>query len=306
MATAQFGIFAIGTSAQCHLEFRKRDGVADTDFVRAIADVDEPHSTVGGVNIVSGVRPSIWATVAQEQLPPGATDFAAAMVGPDGFTMPATQRDGWLWVSGAAPDLVFDVAAAIIDVLRPVAELALEVTGWSYRHTRDLTGFEDGTENPPLDEAGDVATVAAGRPGAGSSIVLLQKWVHDTATWSALPETAQEKVIGRTKPASIELDGDTQPPDSHVSRTVITDEDGKELHIFRRNVPYGTVSDHGTHFVGFSCDQTRLHRMLEQMAGIGDGVRDALTRYTTPLSGSYYVVPSIEALRALATPIDDD
>ena len=32
----------------------------------------------------------------------------------------------------------------------------------------------------------------------------------------------------------------------------------------------------------------------------GDGVRDALTRYTTPLSGAYYVIPPVEALAPFA------
>jgi putative iron-dependent peroxidase len=36
------------------------------------------------------------------------------------------------------------------------------------------------------------------------------------------------------------------------------------------------------------------------MAGVGDCVRDALTRYTRPLSGAYYFVPSTEALRAIS------
>jgi putative iron-dependent peroxidase len=46
--------------------------------------------------------------------------------------------------------------------------------------------------------------------------------------------------------------------------------------------------------------------MLESMAGLGpSGVRDALTRYTTPLTGAYYFVPSTDALRRLA-PTEDD
>jgi putative iron-dependent peroxidase len=39
--------------------------------------------------------------------------------------------------------------------------------------------------------------------------------------------------------------------------------------------------------------------MLESMAGLAGGVRDALTRYTRPLSGAYYFVPSTESLRQL-------
>ena len=83
---------------------------------------------------------------------------------------------------------------------------------------------------------------------------------------------------------------------SHVARTTVT-EGGDELPIFRRNTSYGTTSNHGTVFVGFSNDQDRLHEMLNRMTGIPDGIRDALTRYTTPLTGSYYFIPSITSLR---------
>jgi putative iron-dependent peroxidase len=64
-------------------------------------------------------------------------------------------------------------------------------------------------------------------------------------------------------------------------------------------MPYGNIGDHGTVFVGFSSDQQRLSRMLHSMAGAIDGTRDALTHYATPLTGSYYFVPSIEDLQQL-------
>jgi porphyrinogen peroxidase len=54
-------------------------------------------------------------------------------------------------------------------------------------------------------------------------------------------------------------------------------------------------------FVGFSSTQRPLAAMLESMAGLGDGPRDALTRYTTPRSGAYYFVPSVESLRAVSS-----
>jgi putative iron-dependent peroxidase len=67
-------------------------------------------------------------------------------------------------------------------------------------------------------------------------------------------------------------------------------------------MPYGTVTDHGTMFVGFSAEQRPLQAMLEAMAGLGGNPRDSLTRYTTPLTGAYYFVPSTEALRGLGEP----
>lgn len=68
------------------------------------------------------------------------------------------------------------------------------------------------------------------------------------------------------------------PADSHVARTVL-EVDGEERPIFRRNVAYGSVSDHGAAFVGFSRYQWRLEEMLRRMAGAGDGIRCALTYY---------------------------
>jgi putative iron-dependent peroxidase len=105
--------------------------------------------------------------------------------------------------------------------------------------------------------------------------------------------TEQEQVIGRRKDDSVELED--KPDDSHVARTD-QDDFGK---IFRRNIPYGTVTDHGTMFVGFSSDQRRLSEMLENMAGLKDGLRDALTKYTQPVTGAYYFVPSNQNLARL-------
>jgi putative iron-dependent peroxidase len=97
--------------------------------------------------------------------------------------------------------------------------------------------------------------------------------------------------MGRAKLDSVELED--KASDSHVAST---DQDrfGK---IFRRNMPYGTVTDHGTMFVGFSAEQRPLTAMLESMAGLAGGARDALTRYTRPITGAYYFVPSTEDVR---------
>ncbi|MCU1423767.1 MAG: Dyp-type peroxidase family, partial [Microbacteriaceae bacterium] len=47
-----------------------------------------------------------------------------------------------------------------------------------------------------------------------------------------------------------------------------------------------------------------LATMLDSMAGL-HGVRDDLTRYATPLTGSYYFVPSVDDILAFATWVDD-
>ena len=293
MSVPQAGIFALGTASHAYLEFDARDTAKETALVPAVARLREPRTTMGGVNLVAGFRPELWRLVSPDDAPE-AEGFDRDLVGVDGFVMRATQHDAVLWLSGSAYDVVFDTAREAIGELDQLATVAEETSSWPYRHDRDLTGFIDGTENPNLIDAPEVALIPEGSPGAGGTILLLQKWVHDAAAWESLPVELQEQVIGRSKADSTELE--ERPADSHVTRT---DQDrfGK---IFRRNMPFGTVTEHGTMFVGFSADQRRLALMLEAMAGLADGPRDALTRYTRPVTGAYYVVPSTEALRRWA------
>ncbi len=205
--------------------------------------------------------------------------------------MLVTQHDALVWLSGSAYDIVFDMARSVIRALAGLAALREESSCWSYQHDRDLTGFIDGSENPNLLDASVASLVPEGAPGAAGSVLLLQKWKHLVDDWEALPVEQQERIIGRTKRDGIELEN--KPSDSHVART---DQD-KFGSIFRRNMPYGSVDSHGTMFVGFSSDQRRLSSMLESMAGLVTGQRDALTRFSLPLTGSYYFVPSVENLR---------
>jgi porphyrinogen peroxidase len=295
------GIFALGDPSHSFMEFTLHRGVLASDAIRTVADLHDPRKTSEGVNLVVGFRPELWRSVLPKEAPVDAKAFDRDLLGPDGYTMPATQADVFIWIAGAAYDNVFDIATSIVERLSLVSTLVRELTGWTYQHNRDLTGFQDGTENPDLVDAPDVVLIPEGEPGAGGSILLLQQWKHDAKAWHALPPDAQERVIGRTKAESIEFPEDRMPRDSHVTRTTL-EENGEELKIFRRNTPYGSVSDHGTVFVGFAKQQYRLQRMIERMAGIGDGVRDALTLYSAALTGSYYFVPALSTLASLATP----
>ena len=290
MRSPQSGIFALGTSSHAYLEF---DGGGE-DLVTAVASLREPRTTMGGINLVAGFRPELWRAVVPRDAPAVLEGFNAEIAGLDGFTMPATQHDAVLWLSGSGYDVVFETARAAIAELAPLASIAEETSSWPYMHDRDLTGFIDGSENPTLIEAPGIVLVPEGRPGAGGTILLLQKWEHDASSWESLSVEEQELVIGRRKADSVELEG--KPADSHVASTD-QDDFGK---IFRRNMPYGTVTDHGTMFVGFSADKRPLVKMLESMAGLQSGTRDALTKYTKALTGAYYFVPSNDALRDLS------
>jgi porphyrinogen peroxidase len=287
----QSGVFAFGTSEHWYAEFDLLPGASPTELAAALAALDGDSTPLVASNVVIGFRPELWASIAPGDAPSGVRSFEA-VEGPN-YSMPATQHDAWVWCAGDARDAVFDNGAAVLRSLEGLASLATEASGWVYRRHRDLTGFIDGTENPPVAEAPGVALVEDG-PGSGSSVLLVQQWEH-YASWASLNEKDQEAVIGRTKPDSVQLADDVMPADSHVSRNVV-EEDGEELAIFRRNTSWGDPGKHGTMFVGFCGSQHPLQVMLERMAGVPDGIRDALTRYTVPLTGAYYVVPSLDAL----------
>jgi putative iron-dependent peroxidase len=293
MYTPQAGIFALGTSSHAYLEFDLLDAKKYKEFASTISAIREPRTTTGGVNLVIGFRPELWRDLVPDDVPPGLEGFSKEIQGTEGFVMPSTQHDALVWLSGSAYDVIFDMARSVVHDLAGQASLGDETSSWPYRHDRDLTGFIDGSENPTLLDAPVAALLPEGVPGAAGSVLLLQKWKHRVAEWESLPVEQQERIMGRTKLESTELDD--KPSDSHVARTD-QDEFG---HIFRRNMPYGNVEDHGTMFVGFSADQERLSRMLDSMAGLVTGTRDALTRFTQPLTGSYYFVPSVESLRRL-------
>jgi porphyrinogen peroxidase len=295
----QFGIFARGTPAHHFLEFDLRAGVTPDQVVASFRRLRTPDVSAGGVNVVLAFEADVWRAVAPSQAPVLLTRFRE-VAGPAGRRAPATQHDAWLWISGTAPDVTWDHARAATHAVSDVAQLAAEQVGFSYRDGRDMTGFVDGTANPPIRRAAEVALVPPGEPGAGGSHVLVMRWVHDLEAFDRLPVEEQQRVIGRTKPDSVELSEAAKPPTAHIARVTI-DVGDEELKIFRRSVPYGTVQEHGLYFVAFSADSSRYDRMLARMFGTtGDAVHDRLIDFSRAVSGAYYFAPSRSALNELA------
>jgi putative iron-dependent peroxidase len=286
MARPQPGIFAQGTRSHYHLEFDLRDGASDGEICAALGGLREPSVTAGGSNIVVGFGPALWRRLRPDDAPPELADFEP--IEGDGRRAPATQHDLWVWTHGTGEDVELDVARAVVVVLQPAFRLAAEQPCFVYLDSRDLTGFIDGTENPPVEEAFDVALVPDGQPGEGGAFVLAQKWVHDLAKFHAQSQPEQEGTIGRTKP-------DT----AHIARVVI-EEDGEELELYRRSTPYGRVGELGLYFLAFSADPSRFTKMLHRMFGVtDDGLHDHLTDFTTPVSGAHYFAPSLDALEGI-------
>lgn len=257
-----------------------------------------PRRVGRGVNLVLAFGSDLWRAVAPDHSPDDLAPFQPVS-GKDGRGAPATQRDAWLWISGAEPDVTWHSAWAAALAVDHAASLAVEQVCFTYRGGRDITGFIDGTANPQVRRAAEVAIVPPGRPRAGGGHVLAMRWVHELG-FNRLSLEGQQRVFGQTKPDSRELPAAEKPPAAHISR-VQTSVAGRELEIFRRSVPYGTAAESGLYFVALSAERSRYDRMLARMFGNDPhGVRDRLTDFSRPVSGSYYFAPSLNVLNELA------
>ncbi|MBL4614656.1 MAG: Dyp-type peroxidase [Magnetovibrio sp.] len=292
MATPQPGIFVEGHRYLHALEYTLKP---DSSLEAIAIAIKAAHAT--DAHAVFAFGPTLWADMSRERMPCGLTDFKA-LNGPAAHA-PATQRDILVWLHAPSRDQVMDAVLAVDGVISQVAKRELDLPGFIYHDSRDLTGFIDGSANPKDDAAKHLAAlVPDGQPGAGGSIVLSQKWVHDLAKFNELSVDDQQRVIGRTKPDSIELQGHAQPANSHVSRTDIKLK-GVAQKMYRRSFPFGTASEQGLYFLAFACEQARFESVLASMYGLDEnGISDHLLEFSKALTGSYWFAPTIEDLAA--------
>src|ERR1700694_4483984 len=100
MSTPQVGIFSLGDASHSFIEFALREDAAANIAVSTVAGIHGPRQTIEGVNFVVGFRPELWRAVAPADAPPNAASFTSDLVGPDGYTIPATQSDIFIWIAG--------------------------------------------------------------------------------------------------------------------------------------------------------------------------------------------------------------
>src|SRR5580693_7272986 len=151
----------------------------------------------------------------------------------------STPGDLLLHIRAKRMDLCFELATQIMARIGGAVSPVDEVHGFRYFDDRDLIGFVDGTENPRGEAVIDAVTVGDEDAAfAGGSYVIVQKYLHDLDKWNALSTEAQERIIGRTKLADIELDDAVKPTSAHNALTTIV-EDGKQIQILRDNMPFG-------------------------------------------------------------------
>jgi putative iron-dependent peroxidase len=192
-------------------------------------------------------------------------------------------------------DLCFELATQIVARLGSAVSTADEVQGFRYFDDRDLLGFVDGTENPTGGAAADAVFIGQEDAAfAGGSYVIVQKYLHNLDAWNKVPTEVQEKIIGRTKVADIELDDSVKPTSAHNALNTI-EENGKEVKILRDNMPFGRpgYGEFGTYFIGYSRSPRTIEQMLENMfVGRPPGNYDRILDFSTAVTGSLFFIPT--------------
>ena len=220
----------------------------------------------GDLSCVAAVGSAAWGRLFSGPRPAALHPFRA-LSGPR-HQAPATPGDLLFHLRASRMDLCFELATQIMDRLAGAVTVADEVHGFKYFDERDLLGFVDGTESPGGSAGIRAAIVGEEDPGfAGGSYVIVQKYLHDMGSWNALPVEEQERVVGRTKLADIELPGEVQPANSHVALNQVTGPDGEELQIVRANMPFGDVGrgEFGTYYIAYAADPAVTEEMLVNM-----------------------------------------
>ncbi|MSO64974.1 MAG: Dyp-type peroxidase [Alphaproteobacteria bacterium] len=203
---------------------------------------------------------------------------------------PSTQEALWVFLRGGDRTTLFDAGEATRDALAAAFLPADTMDTFVYAGGRDLTGYEDGTENPKGDAVPTVALVRAGAGLAGSSFVAVQRWVHDLRAFRAQPAPVQDAMIGRRRDTNEEIA--TAPPSAHVKRSAQESFDPPAFMV-RRSMPWATADAQGLEFIAFGDSLDRFERVLRRMAGLEDGIVDALFRFSRPLTGGYYWCPPV-------------
>lgn len=254
-------------------------------------DVDPRHAikALGGIDFgekcVIGFGRSLILALGADV---GALRVFPAMAAP-GIDIPSTPFSLWCWLRGNDRGELVHQAKSIHGMLEGAFDLNQVIDGFRYGAGLDLTGYEDGTENPKEDAALAAAIVQGQEPGLdGSSFVAVQQWVHDLDHFQSMPQQEQDHTIGRRKSGNDELAD--APLSAHVKRTA-QESFQPEAFILRRSVPWSDADGEGLVFVAFGKDFDAFEALLNRMIGAEDGVVDSLFRFTRPVSGAYYWCP---------------
>ncbi|WP_247256613.1 Dyp-type peroxidase [Pseudomonas moorei] len=209
-----------------------------------------------------------------------------------GVDNPSTQHALWCWLHGVDRGELLNRSNALEAALAPALRLVQMTEGFRHRDGHDLTGYEDGTENPQDEAAATAALVAEGVDGTvGGSFAAIQQWQHDLKSFHALPSHETDHIMGRRLSDNEELDD--APISAHVKRTA-QESFAPEAFIVRRSMPWIEGDRAGLMFLAFGFSLDAFEVQLRRMSGLEDGITDGLYRISRPITGGYYWCPPLK------------
>lgn len=210
-------------------------------------------------------------------------------VGPGGVEVPSTPAALWLRVAGPDRGQVLHRARRLLHSLGGSVQVTRVVDCFMFREGDDLSGYEDGTENP----VGDAARAAALSTVAGiegSSFLAVQQWVHDLDRFESFSQEQCDHIYGRRQSDNTEMDD--APPSAHVKRTA-QESFAPPAFVVRRSMPWTDGHRNGLVFLAFGRDFDAYEAILHRMVGGEDGVTDALFTFTRPVTGAFFWCPPV-------------
>ena len=242
---------------------------------------------VDGTNVVMGIGIKVVTTLQKEV--PGLQLFPQLDNAPVPIT--ATPGDLWFWLRGDDMGELLHRGRALEVIAKPAFALHSVVDGFKYGNGMDLTGYEDGTENPQGADA-ETAALMQGESEKmdGSSFVAVQQWQHDLNVFEDFTAQQQDHIIGRSKITNQELAD--APKSAHVKR-VEQDDFTPPAYVVRRSMPWIENQHSGLMFVSFAHSFDAFEAQLSRMVGKDDGVTDALFSFSKPITGNYYWCPPL-------------
>jgi len=206
--------------------------------------------------------------------------------------IPSTPAALWCWLRGDDRGELFHLSRQLEDTLFPAFTLSHVLDAFLYKDSRDMSGYEDGTENPQDEDAVATAIVSKQSKGMnGSSFVAVQQWLHDFETWQGMSEEEQDDIIGRHVSDNEEFD--EAPESAHVKRSA-QESYSPEAFVLRRSMPWVEGTDAGLNFVAFGHSFDAFEAILQRMLGTEDGISDALFKFTRPVNGAYFWCPPMK------------
>ncbi|MCL2887607.1 MAG: Dyp-type peroxidase [Betaproteobacteria bacterium] len=242
---------------------------------------------VDGDTVVAGLGPQLVRALGQAV--PGLREFPALTVAGSRVRVPATPTALWVWLRGADRGDFVLATRRIVQALASACALERVVDTFQYDSGRDLTGYEDGTENP-TDEAAIAAALVsgAGTGRDGGSFAAVQQWLHDFDAFERLAPAARDAAVGRRLKDNEELLD--APASSHVKRTA-QDKFDPPAFVLRRSMPWARDAQAGLMFLAFGQTLDAFETQLRHMAGQDDGIADALFGFSSPITGAYFWCP---------------